>query len=169
MNAYPRERNPERNNPRSSQHPRCNVLLQRNHDHQQTAGGRGINISGVDFWHAVEFSRNGRFLQILLRTLRALPSFFPLYRLYHAHFPVNPAPAGGGFELNALRRDRYVRAFPHRIKIGPESNSSTHQRTRTQPRRVPLTKKRSATTPGTLSVTWGAKQLRGSPKNTTHL
>ena len=25
--------------------------------------GRGINISGVDFWHAVEFSRNGRFLQ----------------------------------------------------------------------------------------------------------
>jgi hypothetical protein len=23
---------------------------------------RGINISGVDFWHAVEFSRNGRFL-----------------------------------------------------------------------------------------------------------
>ena len=26
------------------------------------AGGRGINISGVDFWHAVEFSRNGRFL-----------------------------------------------------------------------------------------------------------
>ncbi|MFF2215159.1 hypothetical protein, partial [Streptomyces antibioticus] len=27
-----------------------------------TADGRGINISGVDFWHAVEFSRNGRFL-----------------------------------------------------------------------------------------------------------
>jgi hypothetical protein len=24
---------------------------------------RGINISGVDFWHAVEFSRNGRFLR----------------------------------------------------------------------------------------------------------
>src|SRR5689334_17506593 len=23
---------------------------------------RGINISGVDFWHAVEFSRDGRFL-----------------------------------------------------------------------------------------------------------
>ncbi|WP_231629649.1 hypothetical protein, partial [Streptomyces clavuligerus] len=29
------------------------------------APGRGINISGVDFWHAVEFSRNGRFLQAL--------------------------------------------------------------------------------------------------------
>ena len=24
---------------------------------------RGINISGVDFWHAVEFSRNGSFLR----------------------------------------------------------------------------------------------------------
>jgi hypothetical protein len=28
----------------------------------EKSGGRGINISGVDFWHAVEFSRNGRFL-----------------------------------------------------------------------------------------------------------
>src|SRR5689334_5745677 len=27
-----------------------------------TGRRRGINISGVDFWHAVEFSRNGRFL-----------------------------------------------------------------------------------------------------------
>ncbi|MGW0533661.1 hypothetical protein, partial [Streptomyces sp. NPDC003032] len=27
-----------------------------------TEVSRGINISGVDFWHAVEFSRNGRFL-----------------------------------------------------------------------------------------------------------
>ena len=30
------------------------------HRHQPVS--RGINISGVDFWHAVEFSRNGRFL-----------------------------------------------------------------------------------------------------------
>src|SRR6266576_1274492 len=29
---------------------------------EKLSGGRGINISGVDFWHAVEFSRNGRFL-----------------------------------------------------------------------------------------------------------
>jgi hypothetical protein len=28
-----------------------------------TGRERGINISGVDFWHAVEFSRNGRFLR----------------------------------------------------------------------------------------------------------
>jgi len=35
-------------------------LFQRNHiHHNQSRGGRGINISGVDFWHAVEFSRNG--------------------------------------------------------------------------------------------------------------
>src|SRR5919205_4138025 len=39
---------------------------------------RGINISGVDFWHAVEFSRNGRFLcthprDSLAAFLRALP------------------------------------------------------------------------------------------------
>src|ERR687889_1563330 len=37
------------------------VFFQRNLDHR-SPDGRGINISGVDFWHAVEFSRNGRFL-----------------------------------------------------------------------------------------------------------
>jgi hypothetical protein len=31
-------------------------------DPRNRVPGRGINISGVDFWHAVEFSRNGRFL-----------------------------------------------------------------------------------------------------------
>src|SRR5213080_1345662 len=40
------------------------VFFQRNLDHRtQSSDGRGINISGVDFWHAVEFSRNGRFLR----------------------------------------------------------------------------------------------------------
>ena len=34
--------------------------------HRNKSDGRGINISGVDFWHAVEFSRNGRFLQAAL-------------------------------------------------------------------------------------------------------
>jgi hypothetical protein len=33
------------------------------HPPRKTVDGRGINISGVDFWHAVEFSRNGRFLR----------------------------------------------------------------------------------------------------------
>ena len=40
------------------------VFLQRNHIDMPTRGTRrGINISGVDFWHAVEFSRNGSFLR----------------------------------------------------------------------------------------------------------
>ncbi|MEU8349407.1 hypothetical protein, partial [Streptomyces sp. NPDC048845] len=32
---------------------------------------------GVDFWHAVEFSKNGRFLRTRLRALRALPFGVP--------------------------------------------------------------------------------------------
>ena len=39
---------------------------------------RGINISGVDFWHAVEFSRNGRFLRSLFTGPSGrFPSVFP--------------------------------------------------------------------------------------------
>src|SRR3954451_15521112 len=60
-----------------SQHPRC-VFLQRNLAPGQTARRRGINISGVDFWHAVEFSRNRHFHRThprhsLEAFLRALP------------------------------------------------------------------------------------------------
>src|SRR5690349_17125186 len=41
----------------------------------QTTEAGDVNISGVDFWHAVEFSRNGRFLRTAFRqALRA--SFF---------------------------------------------------------------------------------------------
>jgi hypothetical protein len=47
---------------------------------------RGINISGVDFWHAVEFSRNGRFLRTHPRdSLRLSSGRFPSvlrFRLY---------------------------------------------------------------------------------------
>ena len=47
---------------------------------------RGINISGVDFWHAVEFSRNGRFLCTHPRdSLRLSSGRFPSvlrFRLY---------------------------------------------------------------------------------------
>src|ERR1700754_2511159 len=40
--------------------------------------GRGINISGVDFWHAVEFSRNGRFLRNPFQDSSGrFPSVFP--------------------------------------------------------------------------------------------
>ncbi|MFF8774650.1 hypothetical protein, partial [Kitasatospora sp. NPDC015120] len=47
-----------------------------------------VNISGVDFWHAVEFSRNGRFHRAaFIPTLRALRSFvFPAYQMFSAPF-----------------------------------------------------------------------------------
>ncbi|MFJ8472967.1 hypothetical protein, partial [Kitasatospora sp. NPDC094011] len=40
------------------------------------------------FWHAVEFSRNGRFLRTAFqRALRALRSFvFPVYQMFSAPF-----------------------------------------------------------------------------------
>src|SRR3954470_3605153 len=70
---------------------------------------RGINISGVDFWHAVEFSRNGRFLRIPLRTLRALPSGTSCSRLYQIFarplscpFSYPNSPAGGVFLFPAI-------------------------------------------------------------------
>ena len=48
-----------------------------------TGRRRGINISGVDFWHAVEFSRNGRFLRTHPRGLSSgrFPSVLR-FRLY---------------------------------------------------------------------------------------
>ncbi|MFG2819299.1 hypothetical protein ACGFX4_07710, partial [Kitasatospora sp. NPDC048365] len=48
-----------------------------------------VNISGVDFWHAVEFSRNGRFLRTAFqRALRALRSFvFQAYQIRTVCFP----------------------------------------------------------------------------------
>ena len=54
------------------------VFFQRNLDHR-LSDGRGINISGVDFWHAVEFSRNGRFLRTHPLGLSSgrFPSVFP--------------------------------------------------------------------------------------------
>ena len=96
-----------RNKTRCSQRPRCVIAcrhpqgaerqdFQRNH--QPAEAGRGINISGVDFWHAVEFSRNGRFLRSRFTgALRALPFvfFFVLLscvsdsiRLFRVRFPV---------------------------------------------------------------------------------
>ncbi len=52
---------------------------------------RGINISGVDFWHAVEFSRNGRFLRTGPRGLSSgrFPSVlrFRLYQIFPIRFP----------------------------------------------------------------------------------
>jgi hypothetical protein len=99
-----------------------------------TRRGRGINISGVDFWHAVEFSRNGRFLRT-----------HPL-GLSSGHFPfgvsnvTRPAPrtvpgpqfvswppVGGA----AFRRSRHTSPFPHpaRNRAGPDRIPDTPKST----------------------------------------
>src|SRR5919108_2038733 len=56
----------------------------------ECSDGRGINISGVDFWHAVEFSRNGRFLRTHPLGLSSgrFPSFLR-FRLYQIFFRSN--------------------------------------------------------------------------------
>ncbi|MET9668542.1 hypothetical protein ABZY19_24730, partial [Streptomyces sp. NPDC006475] len=54
--------------------------------------GRGINISGVDFWHAVEFSRNGRFLWAFFKVLRALPfGVSKPYQAFSVSLTIHPA------------------------------------------------------------------------------
>ena len=73
----------------------------------QTIEAGDVNISGVDFWHAVEFSRNGRFLRTAFqRALRALRFFrvssLPdVFRSVFRSF-IHPIPAGGiSFELRS--------------------------------------------------------------------
>ncbi|MFD9166478.1 hypothetical protein ACFVZ8_31470, partial [Streptomyces sp. NPDC059558] len=60
----------------------------------------GVSTSGVDFWHAVEFSRNGRFLCTHPRDIRW--GFPPGFRSVLT-FPTLPdhfrAVSGGGFEF----------------------------------------------------------------------
>ncbi|EFG06080.1 Hypothetical protein SCLAV_1002 [Streptomyces clavuligerus] len=92
------------------------------------APGRGINISGVDFWHAVEFSRNGRFLQALFTR----PSGqFPFGVSCLSAFPTLPdpfpAPRSPGIrtfrssgQLDrpfAFRHVHYVSRFPAQLII----------------------------------------------------
>jgi hypothetical protein len=120
------ERN-RRNSPARSQRPRC-VFLQRNLVRSSRLGlsrptVRGINISGVDFWHAVEFSRNGRFLRNRFTGFSGrFPSVFPtLPDPFSGPFPVRipfPAPCWSGV-FRAFRRGHYVSGFPPRLIIEP--------------------------------------------------
>jgi len=77
------------------------------HPPRKTVDGRGINISGVDFWHAVEFSRNGRFLrpdQNSLAGSSGLPfGVSDSIRRFRVRFPV------GGISLSGLSAFRRVR------------------------------------------------------------
>ncbi|MGW9088765.1 hypothetical protein, partial [Streptomyces yangpuensis] len=66
----------------------------------------GVSTSGVDFWHAVEFSRNGRFLRTHPQHIgwgfppgfRSAVLRFQLYQIISAPFPVsdlNSVTVGG--------------------------------------------------------------------------
>ncbi|MEU8787415.1 hypothetical protein, partial [Streptomyces sp. NPDC048637] len=71
----------------------------------EVSGGRGINISGVDFWHAVEFSRNGRFLCACLTRLSGrFPSVlrFRLYQILAGPIFAGAFPPFGFFAFPTL-------------------------------------------------------------------
>lgn len=86
---------PKRNSPGRAQRPRCCCpttttkgpmrTFPKEPRPSRTGRRRGINISGVDFWHAVEFSRNGRFLRPLFTgppgaSLRCFQPYQTLFR-----------------------------------------------------------------------------------------
>jgi hypothetical protein len=84
---------------------------------------RGINISGVDFWHAVEFSRNGRFLCTHPRdSLRLSSGRFPSVLRFRLYQTVFRSDFLGAFQVSAF-------AFPFPAvptlsdPFGPDSQS----------------------------------------------
>jgi hypothetical protein len=88
-----------------------------------TMDSRGINISGVDFWHAVEFSKNGRFHQTLTgppgtfpSTSPTLPDPFPEpFPIPNIRTPITPAGR------DAFRRSHHISRHPrpHKIRQSP--------------------------------------------------
>ena len=113
-----------RNRTDRSQRPRC-VIAYRNREARQdfqrnlepAEAGRGINISGVDFWHAVEFSRNGRFLcthPLRLSSGLSLRSCVSdSIRLFRVRFPVEAGPLRSRRFVTALSSSSLSR-FPFR-------------------------------------------------------
>ena len=83
---------------------------------------RGINISGVDFWHAVEFSRNGRFLctHPLGLSSGRFPSVlrFRLYQIFPIRFPVDGIALGSGLSPVGLSTFTTLADSPARFIIG---------------------------------------------------
>src|SRR5690606_10014088 len=71
----------------------------------------GINISGVDFWHAVEFSRNGRFLRTHPLGLSSgrFPSMFPT--LSDLADPISSVPFRVPLARFPFRRTRLYQKF----------------------------------------------------------
>ena len=70
-----------------------------------TGRRRGINISGVDFWHAVEFSRNGRFL--CTHPLGLSSGLFPSVLRFRLYQTVSRSDFLGAFQVPA-----FAFAFP---------------------------------------------------------
>src|SRR3954470_14778921 len=65
-----------------------------------TGRRRGINISGVDFWHAVEFSRNGRFLRTHPHGLSS--GRFPPVLHFRLYQTVSGSDFLGAFQVSAF-------------------------------------------------------------------
>src|SRR5947208_3703391 len=86
-----------------------------------SSDGRGINISGVDFWHAVEFSRNGRFL--CTHPLGLSSGLFPSVLRFRLYQTISGSDFLGAFQVPAL-------AFPFPAvptlsdPFGPDSQSA---------------------------------------------
>jgi hypothetical protein len=110
----------ERNKPDRSQRPRCVISKEPRPSHDDRR--RGINISGVDFWHAVEFSRNGRFL--CTHPLGLSSGRFPSvlrFRLYQILFRSDPQSAGLVFAALGRSDVSNLSGFSRRFPIGPPS------------------------------------------------
>src|SRR5882757_9389391 len=110
-----------RNKPDRSQRPRCMFSSKEPRpNHQMMSWRRGINISGVDFWHAVEFSRNGRFL--CTHPLGLSSGRFPSVLRFRLYQTVSVSDFLGAFQVSAL-------AFPFPAvptlsdPFGPDSQS----------------------------------------------
>jgi hypothetical protein len=85
---------------------------------------RGINISGVDFWHAVEFSRNGRFLRTHPRdSLRLSSGRFPSVLRFRLYQTLSLSDFLGAFQDFALPSaflsggSDFIRSFPIRSPV----------------------------------------------------
>ena len=148
----PRERNAGRNSP--DVHSVLAVFF-KGTSTRSNRSGRGINISGVDFWHAVEFSRNGRFLCTHPFGLSSgrFPSVlrFRLYQIFPIRFP--RCFPGSRFRVSLSGGSDSIRSF--RALIPRQRGLSSRPLGRSD---VPNLSGLSRRFP--IGVEWGAESLR---------
>jgi hypothetical protein len=132
IGTTPRERNRRKEYPACSQRPRCappphnrreDFFKGTSSSKTHAFDRRGINISGVDFWHAVEFSRNGHFLCTHPPTRQAFLRAFPFgvtdsIRSFRSRFPVDAGvySAVRPFDIHHVSR------LPAQLLIGTRSH-----------------------------------------------